>query len=46
MLKCIILESKTNYFNDEYRWVIYCKSGNFRMFKFSRISDFGTFHEV
>ena len=25
---------------------IYCRSGNFRVFKFSQISDFGTFHEV
>ena len=26
--------------------VIYCTSGNFRVFEFSRISDFATFHEV
>ena len=26
--------------------MIYCRSGNFRVFNFSRISDFGTFHEV
>ena len=24
----------------------YCGSGNYRVFEFSRISDFGTFHEV
>ena len=24
----------------------YCRSGHFRAFKFLRISDFGTFHEV
>ena len=25
---------------------VYCRSGNFRVFTFSQISDFGTFHEV
>ena len=24
----------------------YCRSGNFRVFKFSQISDFETFHKV
>ena len=26
--------------------LVYCSSGNFRVFKYSRIIDFGTFHEV
>ena len=26
--------------------MLYCRTGNFRVFKFSRISDFGTFHEI
>ena len=25
---------------------LYCRSGNFGVFKFSRISDLGAFHEV
>ena len=27
-------------------FIIYCISGNFRVLKFPRISDFGPFHEV
>ena len=29
-----------------YIFIIYCRSGNFRVLKFPRISDFGPFHEV
>ena len=34
---------RLQYFLTEH--LTYCRSGNFRVFKFSRISDFGTFHE-
>ena len=27
-------------------YIVYCRFGNFRVFKISRISDCGTFHEV
>ena len=31
---------------ERYIFIIYCRSGNFRVLKFPRISDFGPFHEV
>ena len=33
-------------FSQGFLWRIYRRSGNYRVFRFSRICDFGTFYEV
>ena len=42
----IVKSHKPGVITEGFRNMRYCISGNFRVFKYSRISDFGNIHEV